>query len=51
MMFDPGFENESDLDEPGFGWRAAEKSGEVIFQSGLVGTAQWAFQFESFVQR
>ncbi|HWN09157.1 MAG TPA: hypothetical protein VNO50_07825 [Pyrinomonadaceae bacterium] len=29
-MFDPGFEDESDLDEPGFGWRAAEKSGEVI---------------------
>ncbi len=22
MMADPGFENESDLDEPGFGWRA-----------------------------
>jgi len=29
FMHDPGFESESDLDEPGFGWRAAEKSGEV----------------------
>ena len=29
LMSDPGFEKESDLDEPGFGWRAAEKSGEV----------------------
>lgn len=29
FIHDPGFESESDLDEPGFGWRAAEKSGEL----------------------
>ncbi|MBC8030508.1 MAG: hypothetical protein H7Z16_10395 [Pyrinomonadaceae bacterium] len=28
-MFDPGFEEESDLDEPGFGWRAGNKADEV----------------------
>lgn len=30
LMSDPGFENESDLDEPGFGWRAAEKADQTI---------------------
>jgi tetratricopeptide (TPR) repeat protein len=29
IVFDPGFEEESDLDEPGFGWRAGGKSDEV----------------------
>ena len=29
MMFDGGFEQESDLDEPGFGWRAGEKSDAI----------------------
>lgn len=28
-MFDPGFEEESDLDEPGFGWRAGDKAEQV----------------------
>jgi len=28
-MFDPGFEQESDLDEPGFGWRAGNHADEV----------------------
>lgn len=28
-MFDPGFEEESDLDEPGFGWRAGKQTDEV----------------------
>lgn len=29
MVFDGGFEQESDLDEPGFGWRAGEKSDAI----------------------
>ncbi len=28
-MFDPGFEGESDLDEPGFGWRAGNHAYQV----------------------
>ena len=29
-MFDPDFEKESDLDEPGFGWRAAERADQTL---------------------
>ena len=29
LLFDGGFEQESDLDEPGFGWRAGEKSDAI----------------------
>jgi hypothetical protein len=28
-LFDPGFEEESDLDEPGFGWRAGKQVDEI----------------------
>jgi len=28
-LYDPGFERESDLDEPGFGWRAGETSDAI----------------------
>ncbi len=29
IMFNPGFEEESDLDEPGFGWRGGDKAENV----------------------
>ncbi len=29
LVFDPGFEAETDLDEPGFGWRAANPGGSL----------------------
>ena len=47
VIIDPGFEQESNLDEPGFGWRTAGKAPSLSLSLEPANPKRWALEFES----